>query len=320
MAEPQSHRDVETWRQAMGLAEQVYRVAARLTGADAPGLGAQLLQAAALVPVHVARGFYHRKDASALHMAEDALLGVETYLWLAVRLGALPEGDLAGLLSRLDALRQRVRAPDLFVETPTGASSRASGEGTAPPPAAPVQRAPGGAPAPRPPASSQPRQQHPPDRVLVDGCNFLGRASGFELGDEASRDRLLFRLQEYARRHPSHRVVLFFDGQRASRRVVAGIEEHFTSANRVADDLILDYLRALSPAERRRSTLVTDDRDLLDRARKEGASIGSVSWLAEKLTRKSPLPGAPRQEPALNSGELSDWEQFFSKPPKRPGK
>jgi len=64
------------------------------------------------------------------------------------------------------------------------------------------------------------------DRLVIDGCNFLGCAPGYSLGDESSRDQLLFRLQEYGRAHPAHRLTLFFDGQRASRRQVAGIDEH----------------------------------------------------------------------------------------------
>lgn len=171
---------------------------------------------------------------------------------------------------------------------------------------------------------STPARPTPPvDRLIIDGCNFLGRARGFDLGNVESRDRLLFRLQEYARKHPAHRILLFFDGQHASRKVTAGIEERIISADRTADDGIVDFLKNLSPTDRPRATLVTDDRELMRRALAEGARRESVAWLAERLNRKSPpaaAEGPVRREGGLSRNELEDWEQFFSQPPDRPGK
>jgi hypothetical protein len=196
----------------------------------------------------------------------------------------------------------------------------------APPPApksfngaAPPIRA-GSARTPAPPAPAQPKQEQPVERLVVDGCNFLGRARGYELGDPASRDRFLLRLQEYARRHPAHRVVVFFDGQRASRRQTAGVEERVTSGKRPADDVMIDFVAALSPAERRRATLVTDDRALGVRGKNEGARVEPVAWLAERLQRKSPYAGEALKETGLSRKDLEEWEEYFNGPPERPGR
>jgi hypothetical protein len=151
----------------------------------------------------------------------------------------------------------------------------------------------------------------------VDGCNFLGCAPGYDLGDPDSRDRLLFRLQEYAHEHPAHRVAVFFDGKRASSRVTAGVEERITSGIHSADDVILDHIRALPRPERRRCTLVTDDRDLAIRARNEGVRAEGVQWLISRFVQRRPA-GNPRA--GLNKSELSEWERFFNEPPQRPGK
>jgi hypothetical protein len=158
------------------------------------------------------------------------------------------------------------------------------------------------------------------DWLVVDGCNFLGCAPGYKLGDEASRDRFLFRLQEYARLHPAHRVTVFFDGQRASRRVTAGVEERITSGNRPADDVIVDFLRDLPAPDRPRAILVTDDRELGNRARSAGVRSEGVSWLASRFTEPTAQPRPSAQQRGLSQSELSEWEDFFRKPPQRPGR
>ena len=126
----------------------------------------------------------------------------------------------------------------------------------------------------------QPRPAAPPvDRLLVDGSNFLGSVTGYMLEDEESRERLFRRLQDYARRHPAHRVIAFHDGKRASHRTVGSVEERFTSGQRTADDAMLDFLGGLSPTDQRRCTLVTNDQELGRRARAYGARVEGVNWL-----------------------------------------
>jgi hypothetical protein len=79
----------------------------------------------------------------------------------------------------------------------------------------------------------------------------------------------------------------------------------------------VDYVRGLPREHRRRTTLVTNDRDLADRARREGARAESVQWLATRFVRR---PAADVEKRGLSRSQVSEWEQFFNEPPKRPGK
>jgi hypothetical protein len=94
------------------------------------------------------------------------------------------------------------------------------------------------------------------------------------------------------------------------------LEDHVSSGQRPADDVIVDHLRLLPPADRKRSTLVTDDRNLADRARRTGVRVEGTTWLSARL----PQPSRGRQtEPGLPREELGEWEEFFRQPPRRPG-
>ncbi len=283
MAERAEYRELPAWQTAMAAAEAVFRLAARLRGAAAEPAVERLLDAAARLPVAAGTG--------APDLARRAA-EVEILLLLTGRLAGLPEPELAPAL--------RLLADLAGAEPPSPAPAPG-------PEARPARRL---ATAEAPP--------EPPDRLILDGCNFLGRAPEYSLSDPASRDRLLFRLQEYSKRHPAHRVIVYFDGQRASRRITAGVEERVTSGRRPADDVIIQFLEELSLAERRRATLVTDDRDLGRRARALGVKAESVSWLAEKFQPRQPYASEARKQSGLNRTELEEWENYFNEPPKRP--
>jgi predicted RNA-binding protein with PIN domain len=281
------------WKQALDLNEHLYRAAQRLETEAHPRLAERLIAAAAeLAPAAAA-------SAERLH---EQLVRIEGLVVLSARVGGIPTAEARKLIGLLGAVR-----------TP-GASPQAPGP-SAPPPAP--------APARKPETVRRPSvpQPTPPDRLVVDGCNFLGRAPGYELGDNDSRDRLLLRLQEYARIHPAHRVSVFFDGQRASRRVTSGVEEHVTSSTRSADDLIVEFVRSLPAGERPRTILVTDDRQLATRAKGAGVRAESVSWLLGRFTEPATQAAArPGARSGMSAGEISEWEEFFNKPPQRPGR
>jgi len=141
---------------------------------------------------------------------------------------------------------------------------------------------------------------------LVDGCNFLGRARGWSLGEASDRARLIRRLQDYRRAHPAQEVRLWFDGERGSRERIAGVEVLYVGP-RSADESILDFVRGLERAARSQARLITDDRDLARRARQSGARTSGVSWLAERLVE----PGDGSSEPQLGPGELQEWLEYF---------
>jgi hypothetical protein len=283
------YRKQPAWKLAVELAADLFRLAERLEGR----LGDKLAGLAAALPARTAES-----------AASACILEIEGLLAIAARLGRLPGADAASRIEALDRLRELVESP-----APAPRPTAVPAAPTAPAPAA---RPPAPAARPAPPAPSG------TDRLVLDGSNFLGRAPGYMLGDEQSHDRLLFRLQEYGRAHPAHRITAFFDGQRSTRRQVAGVEEQFTGGQRPADDVIVDFLRDLPDADRPRTTLVTDDRELASRAKTHGVRVESVSWLSERLARKPRQ--APGQRPGLNQGELSEWEEYFKKPPQRPGR
>lgn len=315
------YRDLKAWQEALALAERVYRLAATAKAPEARSLMSRLTDAAGAVPGRIAQASLREDEqvVSLLLQAEGRLLDVETLLLLAVRLGHLEQEAVNRVLHvQAEVLRL---LPSLAGAGEPGASALPVVSKPMPPAAAPAPT-PGEPPAeprrPRPAPRVTEEYHQPVDRLVVDGCNFLGCAVGYTLGDDRSRDKLLFRLQEYARRHPAHKVIVYFDGQRASRRQTAGVEERVTSGSRPADDIIVEFIETLPPAEKPRCTVVTDDRELVHRVKRAGASVQPVGELVGKLSREA--AGFVKREDGLNQGALADWEEFFSHPPKRPGK
>ncbi len=313
------YKDLKIWQEALSFAERVQRLAAGSKAPEARSTLGRLSDAAAGVPGRIAQAWRRAQagedPAALLQQAESRLLDAETYLLLSVRLGYLEQEAVNRVLTIQAGLLSHLTAAD-WTGPANQASSPTAVELSSP---APAPRVASEAPRrPRPSPQLAEEYHEPVDRLVVDGCNFLGCAAGYSLGDERSRDRLLFRLQEYARRHPAHRVVVFFDGQRASRRLTAGVEERVTSGNRPADDVIIDFLDGLPPQDRPRCTLVTDDRELVQRAKRVGTRVEGIGDLAGKLARHA--SGFKQREDGLNQGALAEWEEFFSHPPKRPGK
>lgn len=317
------HRASEEWRLALEISEAVYRLALPLDG-QFRRLGDQLTDAAAALPPTVAQERAGEVPGKTL---ERALLALETLLQLGVRLQAVPEVKAGALLSRLDRLRRPAApgaappAPPRPSAAPAAPAATPTKAAAAPPRERILEEHFTDAPEPRKPAApsrAPAAAPGPPDRLFVDGSNFLGRAIGYSLGDGDSRERLMFRLQEYVRRHPAHKLTVFFDGQKTATRTIGGLEERVTSGLHQADDVIVDSIRALPPAEKKRCTLVTDDRGLASRVRNEGVRVESVAWLSARLI--APANSTETGGSGMSRDELSEWEDFFKKPPQRPGR
>ena len=346
MSTKRTYMESAAWQRAMDLAVELYLLAEQLPARDAR-FADQLTGAATGVPVAVTQALCAEGAAPTplAAEAERTVRSVETLLLLAVRLKLLADAKVAPALSLADAVLDALRAPAVSnvapapAAAPVAATPRPAGQtGAAVAPAAapptPVTTAPAAPqavsePPPRREApavastragSGPPKPQEGVDRLLVDGSNVLGRADGYSLGDPGSHDRLLLRLQEYGRLHPAHRIIAFFDGKRAGTRMVGGIEERVTSGQRTADDVIIDFLRGLPSVERRRCTLVTDDRELGNRARTQSVRVESVAWLSARLARPTASGERAGVVPGPNQSELSEWETFFNQPPKRPGR
>jgi predicted RNA-binding protein with PIN domain len=319
------HRTHPLWLAAVQVAEQILAAAVPRNAEPHP-LCQELCAAAGRLPAAVAEVLEAAASSDVSGAREVARLRIfelEGLLVLTARLQNLPAARVEPLLSALDRLRSSLVQPGA---PGFAAASTPSAPAPAPPVPGTSAPAPGGRPSPvrssPPPASpaAAPAKsgKPPPDRLVVDGCNFLGRAKGFSLGDQESRDRLLLRLQEYAHRHPAHRVTLFYDGQKTRRTTAGGVEQHFVSAQRTADAAILQYLRDLPAAERSRATLVTDDRELARRARELGVRVDPVPELAKHLQPPPKHLANPVRQSGLSRRQVDEWEEFFEKPPDRP--
>ena len=92
---------------------------------------------------------------------------------------------------------------------------------------------------------------------------------------------------------------------------VAG-EVRFTPRGKPADFFIVEGLKSLGEAERRRALLITADRALGDAARKLGEKVEAPSSFHRRL------PGVRRTavgERGLNAAEVEAWQDYFNRPP-----
>jgi hypothetical protein len=339
MATDLSYRADPRWQAALKLVAEIVQAVRRPTKGNEPAVVGLVLPLCVRLPAAVARAISAEQHVPAL---EEPLLELEAALGVAAHLVPLSPGEVARLIEGLDLLRHGFEQPDVregtaHVERSAAlAAPLAPASGTrtpaTPPGAVPAATTPGGKPVQgsdrtrRANGSAESTPPAPPrgpriaSRLLVDGCNFLGRAHGFALGDDSSRDRLLLRLQEYGRRHPAHQITVVFDGQRASRRTIGGVEEQVTSGQRPADEVMIDLVTGFTPAERKECTLVTDDRELARRARDLGTRVAAVSWLQEQFSVSHAPDLGRRREAGVSRSELSEWEEFFRQPPERPGR
>jgi predicted RNA-binding protein with PIN domain len=225
-------------------------------------------------------------------------------------IAAWPLADRLRLAARIVQEAAQQAAQPRAASAPPATQPRAAAPATAP--AAPTSAVPPAARAATAPVVSGPREL-----LILDGSNFLGTTAGFNLADDASREELITRLQDYAHDHPSFRVVVYFDGQKTSVRRAGGVEVRFTPRERPADFFILEGLKKLGDAERHRTLLVTADRALGDSARRLGAKVEAPTSFNRRL------PGVKRTavgERGLNAGEVAAWEEFFRQPPDRDSK
>lgn len=143
--------------------------------------------------------------------------------------------------------------------------------------------------------------------LVIDGDNLLHRVRGSR--DDAGVHWLVPRLRGW--RPAQVRVLLMLDGTSdpglAPRQPVApGITlQH--SGRMDADTAIVELVRARPYAERARTVVVTDDRQLADRIRHAGALVRRLDWLVDQLGRPD-VPSPPRAPVRIGGG----------RPPKAP--
>lgn len=102
------HKDLEAWKQAMELVEDVYRFTARFPNSELYGLTSQMRRAAVSVPSNLSEGAARassRELSQFLSISIGSLAELETQLILATRLGY---GETDGILARLARVRPLV--------------------------------------------------------------------------------------------------------------------------------------------------------------------------------------------------------------------
>ena len=124
--------------------------------------------------------------------------------------------------------------------------------------------------------------------LVIDGDNLLHRVRGMR--DDAGLHWLLPRLRAW--RPADVQVLLMLDGSAGpgmGRRQQAAPGIQLQHSGRIdADTAIVDLVRARGYAERMRTVVVTDDRQLSDRVRYGGVLVRRLDWLIDLLGRPNP--------------------------------
>ena len=116
----------------------------------------------------------------------------------------------------------------------------------------------------------------PDVRVLIDGYNVTKARSGFgDLDLEKQRERLIDNAVRLARKH-SVPMTIVFDGSEeligTKRRSRQGVKVEYSKPNEIADDHLIALLGSLP---RDPVVVVTNDKELQHRAKKEGATVAT---------------------------------------------
>ena len=136
-------------------------------------------------------------------------------------------------------------------------------------------------------------------RILIDGRNVqhaLARDRTDQRGGPPlPTAALLARLR--AAFSPPTEVELILDGHPGggpSGRIAPGFVVTFSrhaSADAVIGDRVAEALAALGPAGAWTVVVVTDDREVRDHARRNGARVEGTAWLAQRLASPAPPRG-----------------------------
>jgi predicted RNA-binding protein with PIN domain len=144
----------------------------------------------------------------------------------------------------------------------------------------------------------------------IDGNNLIGAVSRVSRPSEQQRKELVAAVGAFLRATRA-RATIVFDGASETGR----LREHLGSLTvvyaRSADDAIVAMLRGARSAKD--WIVVTDDRELADRARELGARREATAGFLPRLRRAEPGPGSERA-PAV---DIADWEAYFADPRNR---
>ena len=136
-------------------------------------------------------------------------------------------------------------------------------------------------------------------RILIDGRNVqhaLARGSGGSSASPLPTVALVARLR--AAFAPPAEVELILDGHPGgspSGRLAPGFSVSYSrhaTADEVIGDRVAEALLALGPVGAWSVIVVSDDREVRDHARRNGARVEGTAWLAERLASPGSAPGS----------------------------
>ena len=107
------YRDLKVWQMAIRLAEEIYRLSARLPKQEIYGLASQLQRSAISIPSNIAEGHGRNSNEEFDHflgIALGSLAELETQVILAQRLGYLSEKEIALALQIADDIGNMLKA------------------------------------------------------------------------------------------------------------------------------------------------------------------------------------------------------------------
>lgn len=161
---------------------------------------------------------------------------------------------------------------------------------------------------------------------IIDGHNLIGVMPDIHLRQPDDEERLVARLQSYRARAGGRALIIFFDSGpyaidlpadtpiRPRLASTPGVEVRFARPGQSADDAILDFLHAArQPGQ---YAVVTNDQELMARARGAGASVLRASEFVVQVQRKVTRPRkAPTPDeataPSPNDPAFADLSAAF---------
>ena len=101
------HKELDVWKKAMDLVEEIYRVSKEFPGHEKYGLTNQIRRAAVSIPSNIAEGSGRKSDKELLqylNFALGSLAETETQIMIAMRLGYT--SDITSSLSLITEVRK----------------------------------------------------------------------------------------------------------------------------------------------------------------------------------------------------------------------
>jgi predicted RNA-binding protein with PIN domain len=150
--------------------------------------------------------------------------------------------------------------------------------------------------------------------TIIDGYNFIGRASGLTLGEPGVEERLISIIARLQRKKRG-RYVIVFDGSNNEDNEFPSYKHgsvlvYFSPPGVDADTLIKTMIR--DSQNKKELKIVTSDNEIIDYAVSHGAKTVK-SELFAKTIESALQKKIEKFERPLSSKEVDEWMKIFSK-------